>query len=162
MAKKSNDKSRTAIWSVRTKWRNTFFGMFHAQLAWILVSSIWSYFGTPPAWITIYQEIVGSMSNQIIVHAAYTLFFTEAYRMLSDAFEQWLKRSQKEKGIVIGKEIGIEQGKEIGIEQGKEIGIEMGMEQERSQWRAWNIRRELAQSKGREFNEPPPNGQDSG
>ena len=86
--------------------------------------------------------------------------------MLSDAFEQWLKRSQKEKGIVIGKEIGIEQGKEIGIEQGKEIGIEqgkeMGMEQERSQWRAWNIRRELAQSKGREFNEPPPNGQDSG
>ena len=142
MAKKSNDKSRTAIWSVRTKWRNTFFGMFHAQLAWILVSSIWSYFGTPPAWITIYQEIVGSMSNQIIVHAAYTLFFTEAYRMLSDAFEQWLKRSQKEKGIVIGKEIGIEQ--------------------ERSQWRAWNMRRELAQSEGREFNEPPPNGQDKG
>ena len=88
--------------------------------------------------------------------------------MLSDAFEQWLKRSQKEKGIVIGKEIGIEQGKEIGIEQGKEIGIEQGkemgngMEQERSQWRAWNMRRELAQSKGREFNEPPPNGQDSG
>ena len=158
MAKKSNDKSRTAIWSVRTKWRNTFFGMFHAQLAWILVSSIWSYFGTPPAWVTIYQEIVGSMSNQIIVHAAYTLFFTEAYRMLSDAFEQWLKRSQKEKGIVIGKEIGIEQGKEIGIE----MGIERGMEQERSQWRAWNMRRELAQSEGREFNEPPPNGQDSG
>ena len=85
--------------------------------------------------------------------------------MLSDAFEQWLKRSQKEKGIVIGKEIGIEQGKEIGIEQGKEIGIEMGMEQERSQWRAWNMRRELAQSEDREFNEPaiqPPNGQDSG
>ena len=134
MAKKSNDKSRTAIWSVRTKWRNTFFGMFHAQLAWILVSSIWSYFGTPPAWVTIYQEIVGSMSNQIIVHAAYTLFFTEAYRMLSDAFEQWLKRSQKEKGIAIG------------------------MEQERSQWRAWNMRRELAQSEGREFNEPPPSG----
>ena len=62
--------------------------------------------------------------------------------MLSDAFEQWLKRSQKEKGIVIGKEIGIEQ--------------------ERSQWRAWNMRRELAQSEGREFYEPPPNGQDSG
>ena len=40
--------------------------------------------------------------------------------MLSDAFEQWLKRSQKE------------------------IGIERGMEQERSQWRAWNMRRELA------------------
>ena len=78
--------------------------------------------------------------------------------MLSDAFEQWLKRSQKEKGIVIGKEIGIEQGKEIGIE----MGIERGMEQERSQWRAWNMRRELAQSEGREFNEPPPNGQDSG
>ncbi len=141
MAKKSNDKSRTAIWSVRTKWRNTFFGMFHAQLAWILVSSIWSYFGTPPAWITIYQEIVGSMSNQIIVHVAYTLLFTEAYRMLSDAFEQWLKRSQKEKGIVIGKEIG--------------------MEQERSQWRAWNMRRELAQSEGHEFNEPPPDGLDN-
>ena len=70
--------------------------------------------------------------------------------MLSDAFEQWLKRSQKEKGIVIGKEIGIE------------IGIERGMEQERSQWRAWNMRRELAQSESREFNEPPPNGQDSG
>ena len=142
MAKKSNDKSRTAIWSVRTKWRNTFFGMFHAQLAWILVSSIWSYFGTPLAWVTMYQEIVGSMSEQIIVHAAYTLFFTEAYRMLSDAFEQWLKRSQKEKGIA--------------------IGMERGMEQERSQWRAWNMRRELAQSEGREFNEPPPNGQDKG
>ena len=90
--------------------------------------------------------------------------------MLSEAFEQWLKRSQKEKGIVIGKEIGIEQGKEIGIEQGKEIGIEqgkeigieMGMEQERSQWRAWNMRRELAQSEDREFNEPPPNGQACG
>ena len=63
---------------------------------------------------------------------------------MSDAFEQWLKRSQKEKGIVIGKEIGIERG------------IERGMEQERSQWRAWNMRRELAQSEGREFNEPPP------
>ena len=146
MAKKNKGRDRTAIWSVRTKWRNTFFGMFHAQLAWILVSSIWSYFGTPPTWVTIYQEIVGSMSNQIIVHAAYTLFFTEAYRMLSDAFEQWLKRSQKEKGIAIG----------------KEIGIERGMEQERSQWRAWNMRRELAQSEGREFNEPPPNGQDKG
>ena len=138
MAKKNKGRDRTAIWSVRTKWRNTFFGMFHAQLAWILVSSIWSYFGTPPAWVTIYQEIVGSMSNQIIVHAAYTLFFTEACRMLSDAFEQWLKRSQKEKGIAIGKE------------------------QERSQWRAWNMRRELAQSEGREFNESPPNGQDKG
>ena len=66
--------------------------------------------------------------------------------MLSDAFEKWLKRSQKEKGIAIG----------------KEIGIERGMEQERSQWRAWNMRRELAQSEGREFNEPPPNGQDKG
>ena len=142
MAKKNKGRDRTAIWSVRTKWRNTFFGMFHAQLAWILVSSIWSYFGTPPAWVTIYQEIVGSMSNQIIVHAAYTLFFTEAYRMLSDAFEQWLKRSQKEKGIA--------------------IGMEMGVEQERSQWRAWNMRRELAQSEGREFNEPPPNGQGNG
>ena len=138
MAKKNNGRDRTAIWSVRTKWRNVYFGLFHTQLVWILVSSIWSYFGTPPAWITIYQEIVGSMSNQIIVHAAYTLFFTEAYRMLSDAFEQWLKRSQKEKGIALGKE------------------------QERSQWRAWNMRRELAQSEGREFNESPPNGQDSG
>ena len=145
MAKKNKGRDRTAIWSVRTKWRNTFFGMFHAQLAWILVSSIWSYFGTPSAWVTIYQEIVGSMSNQIIVHAAYTLFFTEAYRMLSDAFEQWLKRSQKEKGIAIGMEMGVERGKE----------------QERSQWRAWNMRRELAQSEGREFNEPPPSGSDN-
>ena len=142
MAKKNKGRDRTAIWSVRTKWRNTFFGMFHAQLAWIIVISVWSYFGTPLAWVTIYQEIVGSMSNQIIVHAAYTLFFTEAYRMLSDAFEQWLKRSQKEKGIA--------------------IGMEMGVEQERSQWRAWNMRRELAQSEGREFNEPPPNGQGNG
>ena len=86
--------------------------------------------------------------------------------MLSDAFEQWLKRSQKEKGIAIGMERGMERGKEIGIEQGKEIGMEMGIEhgieQERSQWRAWNMRRELAQSEGREFNEAPPNGQDSG
>ena len=138
MAKKNKGRDRTAIWSVRTKWRNTYFGLFHTLLVWIVVSSIWSYFGTPPTWVTIYQEIVGSMSNQIIVHAAYTLFFTEAYRMLSDAFEQWLKRSQKEKGIAIG------------------------MEQERSQWRAWNMRRELAQSEGREFNESPPNGQDSG
>ena len=141
MAKKNNGRDRTAIWSVRTKWRNVYFGLFHTQLVWILVSSIWSYFGTPPAWITIYQEIVGSMSNQIIIHAAYTLFFTEAYRMLSDAFEQWLKRSQKEKGIVIGKEIGIEQ--------------------ERSRWQAWNMRRGLAQSEGREFNEPPPDGLDN-
>ena len=61
--------------------------------------------------------------------------------MLSDAFEQWLKRSQKEKGIAIGKEIG--------------------MEQERSQWSTWNMRRELAQSEGREFNEPPPSGADN-
>ena len=137
MAKNNKGRGRTAIWSVRTKWRNTFFGLFYTQLLWIVVSSIWSYFGTPPAWVTIYQEIVGSMSNQIIVHAAYTLFFTEAYRMLSDAFEQWLKRSQKEKGIAIG------------------------MEQERTQWRAWNVRRELAQSEGREFNEPPPNGPDN-
>ena len=142
MAKKNKGRGRTAIWSVRTKWRNTYFELFHTQLLWILVSSIWSYFGTLPAWITIYKEIVGSMSNQIIVHAAYTLFFTEAYRMLSDAFEQWLKRSQKEKGIA--------------------IGMEMGVEQERSQWRAWNMRRELAQSEGREFNEPPPNGQGNG
>ena len=137
MAKKVKGKSRTAIWSVRTKWRNTYFVLFYIQLLWIVVSSIWSYFETPPAWVTIYKEIVGSMSNQIIVHAAYTLFFTEAYKMLSDAFEQWLKRSQKEKGIAIG------------------------MEQERSQWRAWNMRRELAQSEGREFNEPPPSGSDN-
>ena len=61
--------------------------------------------------------------------------------MLSDVFEQWLKKSQKEKGIAIGKE--------------------MGIEQERSQWRAWNMRRELAQSEGREFNEPPPDGLDN-
>ena len=61
--------------------------------------------------------------------------------MLSDAFEQWLKKSQKEKGIA--------------------IGMEMGIEQERSQWRAWNMRRELAQSEGHEFNEPPPNGPDN-
>ena len=61
--------------------------------------------------------------------------------MLSDAFEQWLKKSQKEKGIA--------------------IGMGMGMEQERSQWRAWNMRCELAQSEGHEFNEPPPNGPDN-
>ena len=30
--------------------------------------------------------------------------------MLSDAFEQWLKRSQKEKGIAIGKGMGMEMG----------------------------------------------------
>ena len=65
--------------------------------------------------------------------------------MLSDAFEQWLKRSQKEKGIAIG----------------KEMGMEIGREQERSQWRAWNLRRELTQAEGREFNEPPPDGLDN-
>ena len=65
--------------------------------------------------------------------------------MLSDAFEQRLKRSQKEKGIAIG----------------KEMGMEIGREQERSQWRAWNLRRELTQSEGREFNEPPPDGLDN-
>ena len=42
-----------------------------------------------------------------------------------------------------------------------ERGMERGMEQERSQWRAWNMRRELAQSEGREFNEPPPSGPDN-
>ena len=42
------------------------------------------------------------------------------------------------------------------MERGKEIGMERGIEQERSQWRAWNMRRELAQSEGRKFNEPPP------
>ena len=57
--------------------------------------------------------------------------------MLSDAFEKWLKKSQKKKGIAIG------------------------IKQERSQWRAWNMRRELAQSEGREFNEPPPDGLDN-
>ena len=61
--------------------------------------------------------------------------------MLSDVFERWLKKLQKEKGIG--------------------IGMEMGMEQERSQWRAWNMRRELAQSEGREFNEPPLDGLDN-
>ena len=57
--------------------------------------------------------------------------------MLSDAFEKWLKKSQKKKGIAIG------------------------IKQERSQWRAWNMRRELAQSEGREINEPPPDGLDN-
>ncbi len=65
--------------------------------------------------------------------------------MLSEAFEQWIRKSQREKGIAIG----------------KEIGIERGMEQERSQWRAWNLRRELAQSEGRDFNELPPDGLDN-
>ena len=57
--------------------------------------------------------------------------------MLSDAFEKWLKKSQKKKGIAIG------------------------IKQERSRWQAWNMRRELAQSEGREFNEPPPDGLDN-
>ena len=57
--------------------------------------------------------------------------------MLSDAFEKWLKKSQKKKGITIG------------------------IKQERSRWQAWNMRRELAQSEGREFNEPPPDGLDN-
>ena len=47
--------------------------------------------------------------------------------MLSDAFEKWLKKSQKKKGIAIG------------------------IKQERSRWQAWNMRRELAQSEGREL-----------
>ena len=36
--------------------------------------------------------------------------------MLSDVFEQWLKRSQKEKGIAIGMEIGLQRRKDIGKE----------------------------------------------
>ena len=75
--------------------------------------------------------------------------------MLSDAFEKWLKKSQKKKGIAIGMKIGIEKGKDIGK------GITIGIKQERSRWRAWNMRRELAQSEGREFNEPPPDGLDN-
>ena len=142
MAKKAKGRNRTAIWSVRTKWRNTYFVLFYMQLVWILVTSVWSYFGTPPAWITIYKEIVDSMTAQIFVHAIFVLFLTEVYRMLADAFEQWLKKSQREKGI--------------------EIGMERGIEKERSQWRAWNMRRELAQSEGREFSEPPPNGKYNG
>ena len=66
--------------------------------------------------------------------------------MLADAFEQWIKKSQREKGIAIG------------MERGEERGIE----KERSQWRAWNMRRELAQSEGHEFSEPPPNGKSNG
>ena len=154
MAKKAKGRSRTAIWSVRTKWRNTYFVLFYMQLVWILVTSVWSYFGTPPAWITIYKEIVDSMTAQIFVHAIFVLFLTEVYRMLADAFEQWIKKSQREKGIAIG----IERGMEIGEERGEERGIE----KERSQWRAWNMRRELAQSEGREFSEPPPNGKYNG
>ena len=51
----------------------------------------------------------------------------------------------------------------IGIEKGKDIGkgITIGIKQERSRWQAWNMRRELAQSEGREFNEPPPDGLDN-
>ena len=75
--------------------------------------------------------------------------------MLSDAFEKWLKKSKEKKGIAIGMKIGFEKGKDIGK------GIVIGMEQERSRWRAWNMRRELAQSEGREFNEPPPDGLDN-
>ena len=78
--------------------------------------------------------------------------------MLADAFEQWIKKSQREKGIAIGIERGMEIGEERGEERGIEIGEERGIEKERSQWRAWNMRRELAQSESREFSEPPPNG----
>ena len=133
MAKKNRNKGRTAIWSVPENWKSIYFMLFHIQLVLIIVGSTWRYLGTPPGWVTIYAEIVESMPGQIFFGAVISLTITEIYKMLSDTYERWLKKTMKEK---FRKE---------------------GRVEERRLWNAWNARRELAQSEGREFDEPPPN-----
>ncbi len=132
MAKKNRNKGRTAIWSVPEKWKNIYFMLFHIQLVLIIIGSAWRYLGTPPRWVTIYAEIVESMPGQIFFGAVISLTITEIYKMLSDTYERWLKKTMKEK---FRKE---------------------GRVEERRLWNAWNARRELAQSEGREFDELPP------
>ena len=92
MAKKNRNKSRTAIWSVPEKWQNICFMLFHIQLVLIIIDSAWRYLGTPSRWVTIYAEIVESMPGQIFFGAVMSLTITEIYKLLSDTYEQWLKK----------------------------------------------------------------------
>ena len=71
-----------------------------------------------------------------------------------------LKERQCQEGVKMGREEGVKMGREEGIETGREMGreegVKMGIEKERAEWRAWNERREKAESRGEPFDEPPP------
>ena len=51
---------------------------------------------------------------------------------------------------------GWEEGLEMGIALGREEGREEGRSESDARWRAWNDRREKAESRGEPFDEPPP------
>ena len=83
----------------------------------------------------------------IIMSTAHAVALVEGIAMLAESF---LKR-RYEAGLQDGRAEGREAGREEGREEGRAEGREM-----LQRWQEWNRRRMAAESRGEEFEEPPP------
>jgi hypothetical protein len=90
--------------------------------------------------------IGGTLAPQIIVITASTVVIVEGYAMFA---EKYLQRRYRE-----GRLKGREEGQVEGRQKGRAEGLALAHEA----WDAWYQRLLAAQTEGRPFDEPPPNG----
>ena len=88
--------------------------------------------------------------------------------ILANNLEQWINKKWDERDArnrAEGLEEGEKKGRAIGVEEGEKKGRAVGLEEGRTEalaeFRAWNDRRMVAESRGEIFDEPMP-GSDNG
>ena len=72
--------------------------------------------------------------------------------------EHYSKRDARKKADIAK---GFEEGKKEGISEGRKVGLAQGADMMGRKWAEWNYRRLVAQERGEDFDEPPPNFQSS-
>lgn len=144
---------RESIWSVSERWKAVFFSLFSVSTfttTCVIIAYEIANRGDAAlmdVYMTITQRVfVNGGALGLTIYSATETWETAMVlaNYLRQNLLEPLKERQKEEGRVEGRVEGIEEG------------VIKGREEERSEWRAWNERREKAAAKDEPFDEPPP------
>ena len=147
---RAREEERSAIWSIREKWRLAYAILFVTQ---VIAATVARY-----VWI-LDPDTDGRASGLWLnlpengaAAAVSTITLTEGLDIMlgtRDAINNWLER-RREKAR--------EEGHKEGHKEGREEGREEGVQQTQTLWQAWFNRMQEAQINGLPFHEPPPEG----
>ena len=137
-------EERESIWSIPTKYKRWYFGLFSIQViiatAWMIREAIGNQsLPSIPEKIAFVWQGIAPMA---VTSAAFSLIIIEAWAA-SMVIASWLEET-------------LEKRKQRQIDAAEKRGLARGRAELQREWLEWNRRREAAAAAGEDFNEPPP------
>ena len=161
------DDERVSMWSVPRRFRRMYFPLFYLLGIMGVGWSVWyeaSRMGSGASHHDVANAVIVKAPAVLLTAAFISLVITEATMVLAEMVGDYLKKRRDKiasAAAAKGFNEGFNEGKEAGIALGKEAGEATGAARMGRKWAEWNRRRLLAEERGEDFDEPPPDSDDT-